>query len=569
MTQEQFDFLYSENTLDFIVRRSDFISRLSNEQNIYFAQTLGGRYDLLYTNVNNIQKIIDLLGTSYISSASSLLGLQDTIHLDAAGITPVQFQPYLDLKGSGIAIGFVDTGIDYTLDAFRYEDGTSKILAIYDQTIQSYTPPDDFPIGIEFTNEQINAALRSENPFEVVPHRDESGHGTFLASVAAARMSDEYSGAAPDSSLIIVKVRKVRQFYLDRYAVPKDLEYAFGSISVMVGVEYIVRKAAELGLPVVICIGLGGNFGSHDGFSIFEDYLSGISNLRGVCLCIAAGNEAEARHHMQKTIPKTSKVDNIDIKVGESNGNIYMSLWNTVADKMSVAVRSPTGEIISRVPPISELSYTQSLILEPSTVTIEYYFPVEGTGDQLTIVKVLNATPGIWTINVYGDIVLNGTFDAWLPLTGFIKEGTEFLAATPYGTVTMPSTMFGAISCGAYDHLKNSLYSKSSWGPTRSMAMDPTLVAPGVNIGGFYPTGYGAMSGTSVSTAITAGACALLMQWGIVQKNDVSLSTYQIRAYLIRGCSRSEVMSYPNTQWGYGRLDLLQTFNRLREISEI
>lgn len=569
MTQEQFDFLYSENTLDFIVRRSDFLISLSNQKDIYVAMTLAGRYDLCYTNINNIQEIIDLLGTSYISSASILLGLQDTTHLDAAEITPVQYQPYLDLKGRGVAIGIVDTGIDYTQDVFRYEDGTSKILAIYDQSIKSYNPPGDFSIGAEYTNEQINAALRSQNPYEIVPHRDDSGHGTFLASVAAGRITEDYSGAAPDSSLIIVKVRKVRQFYLDLYAVPKDLEYAFGSISVMVGIEYIVRKAQQLSIPVVICIGLGSNYGSHDGFSLFEEYISGISNLRGVCICTAAGNEVQARHHFQKTMSITSKEEKIDIKVGESNGNIYMSIWNLVSDKMSVSVLSPTGELISRVPPISGLTYTQSLVLEESTVTVAYYFPVEGSGDQLTIVKILNATPGIWTINVYGDIVLSGVIDAWLPLTGFVSKETEFLSATPYGTVTVPATAFGAICCGAYNHLNNSLYSGSSWGPTRSMTLVPTLVAPGVDIGGFYPTGYGTMSGTSVAAAITAGACALLMQWGVVQGNDTSLSTYQIKAYLIRGCLRSETMSYPNTQWGYGKLDLFQTFNRLREISEI
>ncbi len=566
MTQEQFDFLYSENTLDFIVRRSDFINNLTARDDIYVSMTLAGRYDLCYTNINNIQEIINLLGSSYISSASILLGLLDTIHLDAAAITPVQVQPYLDLKGRGVAIGIVDTGIDYTQDVFRYEDGTSKILSIYDQTIKSYNPPGDFPIGEEYTNEQINAALRSQNPYEIVPHRDDSGHGTFLASVAAGRIIGDYSGAAPDSSLIVVKVRKVRQYYLDRYAVPKDLEYAFGSISVMVGVEYIVRKAQQLGMPVVICIGLGSNYGSHDGFSLFEEYLAGVSNLRGVCICTAAGNEVQARHHLQKTMSQLNKVENIDIKVGESNGNIYMSLWNSVSDRMSVGIISPTGEIISRVPSRSGYTFTQRLVLEPSTVSVEYYFPVEGSSDQLTIVKVLNATPGIWTIKVYGDIVLSGVFDAWLPLTGFISEETEFLDATPYGTVTVPATAFGAICCGAYDHLNNSLFSGSSWGPTRSMALVPTLVAPGVDISGFYPTGFGTMSGTSVATAITAGASALLMQWGIVQGNDISLSTYQIRAYLIRGCSRVESISYPNTQWGYGRLNLLQTFNRLREV---
>lgn len=566
MDKETSEFIYSDDVFDFIVRRSDYISSLSNEKDIIVAQTLSGRYDLCYAHKSSIPKISRLLGTSFISSASILLGIQDTLHLDAAGITPVQYQPYLDLKGNGVIIGFVDTGIDFTQSVFRYEDGTSKILAIYDQSIDSDRPPEGFVIGTEYTNEQINAALKSDNPSETVPHKDITGHGTFLASVAAGRIMGNFSGAAPNCSIISVKLRQARSYYMERYAIASDAQNVFESSAVMVGVEYIIQKANRLNMPVVICIGLGSNSGSHDGFSILEEYLSSVSNIRGLCICTAAGNECQARHHMQKKMSQTEKEDNIDIKVGENDGNIYMTIWNSVSDKMSVSVRSPTGEVIGRVPARSGLSITEKLILEPSTVSIEYYFPVEGSSDQLTVIRISNATEGIWTVRVYGDTILNGVFDAWLPLTGFCDKDTEFLSATPYGTVTVPATMFGAISCGAYDHLNNSLYSKSSWGPTRSLVMSPDLVAPGVNIGGYYPMGYGAMSGTSTAAAITAGACALLMQWGIVRGNDVSLSTYQIKAYLIKGCSRNETMSYPNTQWGYGALNLLETFYRLREV---
>ncbi len=176
-----------------------------------------------------------------------------------------------------------------------------------------------------------------------------------------------------------------------------------------------------------------------------------------------------------------------------------------------------------------------------------------------------NATPGIWTITVYGDLILDGTFHAWLPITSLASPGVEFLAAIPNYTVTVPSTAIGIISCGAYNITDKSLYPNSSWGPTRTDLMAPDLVAPGVNVGGVFPTGYGTMSGTSAAVAIVAGACALMLQWGIVQGNDIGMSTYKIRAYLIRGCSRSPTLLYPNAQWGYGALDLVQTFNLMRE----
>ena len=94
----------------------------------------------------------------------------------------------------------------------------------------------------------------------------------------------------------------------------------------------------------------------------------------------------------------------------------------------------------------------------------------------------------------------------------------------------------------------------------------PDLVAPGVGVGGVFPTGYGQMSGTSASAAITAGACALMLQWGIVDDNETALNTERIKAHLIRGCIRDIFVEYPNAQWGYGRLNLYHTLSIMRPL---
>jgi subtilisin family serine protease len=560
------EFIDSPDTVGFVVRGSDEIDRLIRENpDIIATQTLAGRYVVCYTNVNVYARILDQLGTSYLSSIGVVLGPLGRAGLESSGILPIQNQPYLDLRGRGVLIGFVDTGIDYTQKIFRFEDGTSRVRYLYDQSITGM-PPEGFYIGTEYTNEQINRALQSEDPYEIVPSRDTVGHGTFLASVAAGREEGEFIGAAPDAELIIVKLKKARPFSLQLFAVPKNQENAFSSIAVMIGVEYIVKKARELGRPVVVCLGIGTNWGSHDGFSIFEEYLSGIANLMGVCLCVAAGNESQAGHHMKGVISSKGETQNMDVKVGGNPSDFFISIWSTVSDKMSISITSPTGEYIARIPPKTGSVQTTDLVLERSAVRVACYFPIEGNGGQLTTVRVLDATPGIWTITMHGDIILDGTFNAWLPMTGFVSPDVEFLTANPYYTVTVPATATGAISCGAYDNLDNSLYLDSSWGPTRLERMVPDLVAPGVKIAGVYPTGAGTMTGTSVAAAITAGACALMLQWGVVQGNDVSISTYQIRAYLVRGCSRAPAMLYPNTQWGYGTLNLFQSFNLMREL---
>lgn len=560
------EFLYSPDAVDFVLRSNAFVEQvLRDNPAILTTQPLAGRYVICYSDVKTFNSLIDQFGSSFISSISLVLGLLDRANLEATGILQVHNQPYLDLHGKGVLLGFVDTGIDYTQSAFRYEDGSSKIQFLYDQTVPG-PPPEGFYIGTEYTNEQINQALRAEDPYQIVPQKDENGHGTFLASIAAGNQTGDFIGAASDAELVIVKLRKARSFYRDWFAVPPEQEYAYESTSIMIGVEYIVKKARQLNRPVVICIGVGTTFGAHDGFTVFEEYLSNIANLRGVCICTAAGNESQARHHTQGSLREKGATYNIDLKIGENAGNVIVGIWNSISDKISLSVRSPTGELVGRIPSKPMATSRSSLILEKSTVQVEYYFPYESTGSQLSSVNIFNATPGIWTITVYGDFILNGTFHAWLPLTGFVSPTVEFLSATPYYTVTCPSTMFGSISCGAYNSATNSLFSDTSWGPTRLDRMAPDLMAPGVQVGGIYPSGPGTMSGTSVAAAITAGACALMMQWGVVEKNDVALSTYQIRAYLIRGCSRSPTMIYPNTQWGYGTLNLIQTFNLMREL---
>jgi len=224
------------------------------------------------------------------------------------------------------------------------------------------------------------------------------------------------------------------------------------------------------------------------------------------------------------------------------------------------------GELIPRVPPRSGLLNETQLLLERSTVRVTYFFPIEGLGGQLTAVKIIDATAGIWTITTHGDIILDGNFHSWLPMTGFVSPTVEFLAANPNYTITVPAGLHGGIVCGAYNYRTDSLYAFSSWGPTRAGELAPDLVAPGVDIVGYFPGGKGIMSGTSVAAAITTGAAALMLQWGIVKGNDPAMSSYQIRAYLIRGCDRDENQTYPNTRWGYGSLNLFRAFELMREL---
>ncbi len=559
------DILYSPDIVDFTIRKgSSYEQDILQHPGLIAYQPISS-FIVCYAKLNDFLDMITYMGNDYINCIPNVMGLSDRQSLESGGIVQVQQQPYLSLRGTNVLIGFVDTGIDYTQKVFQKEDGTSKIQYIYDQTIPG-NPPDGFLFGTEYTNEQLNMALASGTPYALVPHRDDYGHGTFLASVAAGSPINDFVGAAPDAEIIMVKLKKAYPVYRANYCVPEEQENAFETTAVMTGVEYILQKAVQLNRPAVICLGLGTNADTHDGSGFLEEYLYLISNIPGICMCISVGNESQARHHYSDQFATGETSKNIDVKIGENAGNVLIVITNPISDLLSVSVRSPTGEAVSRLPPRPGYSFSTNLVLERSGVDISYYYPIEGSGDQLTMIRILNATAGIWTITAYGDITIDGRINAWLPITGFVAPNVEFLSSSPYNTITSPSNAPGGIRCGAYNSVRNTLYPPSSWGSTR-LALDvPDLVAPGYMVGGYYPTGYGTMSGTSIATAITSGACALMLQWAIVEGNDLSFSTSLIRAFLIRGCNRTDVTNYPNPQWGYGSLNLMQTFFYMRQM---
>ena len=136
----------------------------------------------------------------------------DPTPLIAGGILQMQEEP-LKLVGRGCVIVFIDTGIDYRNPAFRKEDGTTRLLAIWDQTIQEGAPPEGFLYGTEYSREEINAALQAADPFELVPSRDTNGHGTNLAAVAAGSLlqgEGSFVGAAPEADIVVVKLKECK-----------------------------------------------------------------------------------------------------------------------------------------------------------------------------------------------------------------------------------------------------------------------------------------------------------------------------------------------------------------------
>jgi len=550
------EFLKLSTTVDFASFNTEKFKRyIKDKPYIKVGKEMAPGVVIVYTNKNRIQKIFEDFKTSQFQFFPKILSPLDSKANTDAGITPIVKHPYLGLSGKGVIIGIVDTGIDYTKDVFKYENGTSKIISIWDQTMEGESPA-DFHFGSVYSREQINEALKSKNPFEIVPSVDTDGHGTFLASVAAGRQTDQYVGAAPGADLIIVKLRRANQYYIDRYFRPADEPNLYESSDYLLGANYIFDKAKELNAPIVLFVGMGSNQGTHDGNSIFEDFIATVSKIPGNAVVTAAGNESNAKHHTYDILPRTGSTKVVGVRVGEERTSFGMTIIGSPYDTISIGITSPTGEVISRIPYRLGLETTEELTFEKTTVTIGYFKDVS----SLIFITLKDAKEGIWEITLYGDSIVSGEYHAWLPITGQVSPEVEFMKPVPDSTIVFPATSIRSITCGAYNSEDNSLFVSSSWGPTLVPRMSPDFVAPGVNVSGVYPTGYGTMTGTSVAAAITAGAAAILMEWGVVQEYLTSMDGDMIRVLLGAGCKRDEGVKYPNTRWGYGKLDLQQTF---------
>ena len=202
------DFIISKDVLDVIDLSSDCIQRIDEEKDTYFYP-------------RSFFRIFDFPADSY-ASVPKCYGLLDETALEVSGILKLQQQPALALKGQGVMIGFIDTGIDYRNPVFQYSDGTTRIYRIWDQTIRDGTKPEGIAYGSEYKTEQINAALRAENPLETVPSMDTNGHGTFVAGVACGSedVEDNFIGAAPFSEIAVVKLKEAKTYLREFYFIP-------------------------------------------------------------------------------------------------------------------------------------------------------------------------------------------------------------------------------------------------------------------------------------------------------------------------------------------------------------
>ena len=582
---------YSErdNTWEFIVKYNGSLSAISEEFPQVIAEELIAGYGILTVPERLVEPVLSRREIEYVEIPKKLY-FADFQARSASCILQVT-EGYPNLTGKGVVVAVIDSGIDYALPHFRNADGSTRILALWDQgqsRSDRYPPPEGFAEGRLYTQEDINEALgvnagtigteesgvpgsSEAGPGEVAPgagagtlvrpsaairlSEDTTGHGTAVAGLAAAGPVGSYQGVAPESMLLVVKL-----WNEDRESFPRTTE-------LMRALTFVARFATERSLPVAINLSFGNNYGSHNGASILERFIDNVSEIGRSVICIGTGNEGASGGHFSGRVRARQTLE-AEFAVASYEVTLNLQIWKNYVDRYRVEIVAPLGETFI----IQEgLVGRAETVLGNTRLLIYVGEPKPYTTDQEIYIDFLPqrqyVDSGIWVVRMVPVDIRNGFVYMYLPSEAARSSGTRFLSSTPEVTLTIPSTASRAIAVGAYNSVYNAYADFSGRGYVGQAAASgereigvvrPTLAAPGVSLQAVTPGGtYQYVSGTSFATPVVTGSAALMMEWGIVREQDPFLYGEKLKANMIRGARRFDVPTeWPNDMFGWGALCL-------------
>ena len=543
------------NTWELIVKYTGDIQSVAKRYGASAVVLLGG-YAIVTLPQEHINEFADCAEVVYIEKPHRLF-FSDRQALERSCVYYAWSEPY-SLSGEGVLAAVIDSGIDWKNTDFRNSDGSTRILKLWDQTVapesSGYAPPEGYVVGTEYNRDVINLALSGDEAAlrSMDLSRDYSGHGTFVTGIAAGNgqgMAGSFRGVAFESELIIVKLGDSEQRQFPR------------TTRLMEAVNYCIMEAQKAGKPVVINMSFGNNQGSHDGTDLLSTYLNAASDVwKNVIVC-GSGNEAGNGIHASGML-SGRKAESVELAVGEYESGFNLQLWKNYSDEYGVELIAPSGERSGNLRTYG----ADRMSLDNTQVYVYYGQPTPYSRYQQLYFEFVPAggyvTPGVWRIVLTPVRIVDGRYDLWLQESATLNEDTRFFSPSEETTLTVPSAAGKVITVGAYNSRTDAYADFSGRGYTRTNDnIKPDIVAPGVNIVSTAVNGgYTVRSGTSMAVPFVGGSAALLMQWGIVKRNDPYLYGEKVKAYLIRTARHLPGEPVPSKRTGWGALCLRNVF---------
>ncbi len=473
----------------------------------------------LYPQINIIKDFGDFLVANIpediLDKISSNMHIEKPMLLSTMSDNPTNTT---SLTGNGVLVAIIDTDIDINHEYF-YKNDKSKISFYY-----------NMESNFELCNDEIDTMTNYDF---------KNGHGTELAKTISA--------VAKDVEFICVELPKARNELLKTNCIDNE-KNLFSSIDIINAIDYAIEKSNKLQKPLSICLAVGTNMSAHNGTTIFEKYLDKISQKTGISICVSAGCEGNKKTHIERTLTH-DKIENLQINVCENQKSLPIYLYTNNVDYFILQLKSPDNEMFL-YRPTQSIETTEYTFKESTTkILINYNFK-----KQEIIINMDSPSKDIWTLYFTPSLVDSGKLHAYLPLNSLLEENTYFHSNSSAYSITVPATANGVISVGAYDKTSNEIHDTTGRGPTTDMKIKPTIVAP-------HSNDYCTTSGTSISTAEVSAVCALILEWGIIHKNNIHLNTETISRMLINSSKKHPLYSYPNNIEGHGRLSMDNIFS--------
>ncbi len=504
------------------------------------------------------------LGVNPYHSFPKLYTLESAVSTENSGEEPEEINPAAGLFGRGVIVGIVDTGIDYRHPSFMNNDRTTRILSIWDQTVEG-TPPRGFAFGSEYTKELINFALLSEYPYTIVPSKDTYRHGTAIASIIAGRPSEKegFSGVVPQADIVVVKLKEAKENLKRLFCVRTDA-LCYQESDIIMGIRYLINVANRLNRPLVICLALGTSQGGHDGRGALSTYLESLVQLPKISIITSAGNEGNSRRHYFGEIAKEPYAETIQLNSGGIDSEYFMEIWPYIPSGLSVQLTAPTFETSEVIKPWKGDCRKLSFQSIKTNIWVNNILFEEGTGNQFILLRFRNMISGIWYIRLFSEDLAPFSFHCWLPSGNLISNETYFVNSDPNTTITMQGDTASVLTVTAYNQNDGTILAESSRGYTRLEQIKPDLAAPGYRLPCAIPDfQYGTATGTGVATAYAAGIAAMIIEWAYFKGNYTTVTGNQISRLMMRTADRDPGYVYPNRIWGYGKLNVENIFKEI------
>lgn len=549
-------------TWEVIVRYSGNLAGIVPET--WKLETLSGGYAIITLPQEDVNILAALPQIEYVEKPKRMYFTVDAGRR-ASCISALQTEE-TELFGAGILVAVIDSGVDYFHPDFRNDDGTTRILAMWDQTA-----------GVEYTKAEIDRALaaadRSGDRFAglaIVPEQDFTGHGTQVLGIAAGNgraSGGQYRGVASLADLLIVKLGTPQE-----QGFPRTTE-------LMRAIEYVYRKAEEFGKPMAVNISFGNVYGSHRGTSLLETYIDMMASRGRSVISVGTGNEGNAGGHVSGRFAAVNQdtrtfqgrttgitagrnqregfgEEEIELLISDFETSINLQIWKNYADEFRISIIAPDGQMIG---PLGQEIGASRYRLANTDLLVYYGEPSPYQSQQEIYLDFIPRDTyldsGAWMIRLTPQHIVTGEYELWLNDSKARNPATRFVRPSADTTLTIPSAASQVIAVSAYDARQNSYASFSGRGWADVIyGVRPDLAAPGVEItttavGG----GYVSVTGTSFATPFVTGSAVLLMEWGIVRGNDPYLYGEKVRAYLRRGARQLPgYEQWPNNMLGYG-----------------